>query len=267
VSTTSPPRTPRIAVCADPPGDPARDAAAAAIAAHLDVPVVAPDAADSIDVLLAITPERLEARQPGSRVGPVFAEFAGGTFGHRRAMPLRQEALVRAVGFRSAPLEVIDATAGLGRDAMVLAAAGCRVLAIERHPVTHALLADGLARAARDPALAAVIEERLTLIEADAATVLAARVAPPDVVYLDPMFPERTGSTVAKKELRLLGLLAAAAEDAEALFAAALRSGAARVVVKRPRLAPPLEAPGAPPVTSRLLGRSSRFDVYVLPRA
>lgn len=249
-------------MCADPPGD----ATAEVLAARLGIPVVDIDAAN-VDVLLAVTPERLEARQPGSRVGPVFAEFAAGAFGHRRTMPLRQEALVRAVGFRGVPIEVIDATAGLGRDAMVLAAAGCSVVAIERHAVTHALLADGLERAARDPVLAPVIEERLTLLHDDAAKYLAARVTPPDVVYLDPMFPGRTGSAVAKKELRLLGLLAADDEDADALFAAALASGAARIVVKRPRLAPPLEAPGAPPVTSRLLGRSSRFDVYVLPRA
>ena len=50
------------------------------------------------------------------------------------------------------------------------------------------------------------------------------------------------------------------------LFAAALACGATRVVVKRPRLAPALQAAEAPPVTTRLLGRSSRFDVYVLPR-
>ncbi|MFA7297040.1 MAG: class I SAM-dependent methyltransferase [Dehalococcoidia bacterium] len=266
MTITSPPRIPRVAVYADPPGDSVRDATAEALAARLGVPVVDADAS-GIDVLLAVTPDRLEARQPGSRVGPVFAEFAGGAFGHRRAMPLRQEALVRAVGFRGAPIEVVDATAGLGRDAMVLAVVGCRVVAVERHPITHALLADGLARAARDPELAPVIEERLKLLHADAADYQASRAAPPDVVYLDPMFPERTGSAVAKKELRLLGLLAAATEDADALFAAALRSGASRIVVKRPRLAPPLEAPGGPPVTTRLLGRSSRFDVYVLSRA
>lgn len=259
------PANPRIGVCADPPED-AAAGAANALAARLGVPRVAPGTHD-VDVLIAVTPERIEARQPGSRVGPVFAEFTRGAFGHRRAMPLRQEALVRAVGFRGSPLEVVDATAGLGRDAMVLAVAGCRVVAVERHPVTHALLADGLARAERDPELGGVIRERLTLVHADAAAYLASRETPPNVVYLDPMFPERTGSAVAKKELRLLGLLAADAEDADALLAAALASGAGRIVVKRPRLAPPLQAPDAPPVTMRLLGRSSRFDVYVLPRA
>lgn len=255
---------PRIAVCADPP-DATATAQADALAARLGVARVGSDARD-IDVLLAVTPDGLEARQPGRRVGPVSAEFTRGAFGHRSAMPLRQEALVRAVGLRSASLEVVDATAGLGRDAMVLAAAGCRVVAVERHPVTHALLADSLARAERDPELATVIHERFTLLHADAAEYLVARATPPDVVYLDPMFPERTGSAVAKKELRLLGLLAAPAENADALFAAAVASGAGRIVVKRPRLAPPLTAPGAPTVTTRLMGRSSRFDVYVLPR-
>ena len=256
---------PRIAVCADPP-DADATAQADALAARLGVARVGSGARD-VDVLLAVTPDGLEARQPGSPVGPVSAEFTRGAFGHRSAMPLRQEALVRAVGFRGTPLEVVDATAGLGRDAMVLAVAGGRVVAIEHHPVTHALLADGLARAERDPELAIVIRERLTLLHADAAEYLIARATPPDVVYLDPMFPERTGSAVAKKELRMLGLLAAPTEDADTLFAAALASGASRIVVKRPRLAPPLTAPGAPPVTTRLLGRSSRFDVYVLPHS
>jgi 16S rRNA (guanine1516-N2)-methyltransferase len=46
---------------------------------------------------------------------------------------------------------VIDGTAGLGKDAFVLAGLGCKVTLVERHPVVVALLADGLARAWQDP--------------------------------------------------------------------------------------------------------------------
>ena len=249
-----------VGVCADSTA-PSAVARAEALASRLSV-ALHPCDTHSVAVLLALTDERLEARQTDARDGPVFVEFAGGAFGHRRAMPLRQEAVVRAVGFRGAPLDVVDMTAGLGRDAMVLAAAGCTVIALERHPVVFELLADGLERARRDPDLARLIEERLTIVADDAIEYLRGRDRSPDVVYLDPMFPARSGSAVSKKEMRLLSRLAGPADDADRLFEAALRSGCHRVVVKRPRLAPPLQAPDAPKIGMRLEGRSSRFDVY-----
>jgi 16S rRNA (guanine1516-N2)-methyltransferase len=262
---TSAPRTSTsVAVCADPE-QPDTLARAEALAVRLGAPRCAPDSR-AYAVLLCCTEDRLEARQTDSHAGPVYAEFEAGRFGYRRATGLRREAIVRAVRYRGEPLHVVDMTAGLGRDAMVLAGAGCRVTAVERVPAIFELLADGLQRARRDPDLRAIIEERLQLVPGDGVEVLASHGAPPpDAVYLDPMFPERTGSAVPAKELRLLARLAAPEDDAR-LLAAALASGCARVVVKRPRLAPPLTAPAAPPVTTRIEGRSSRFDVYVPPR-
>jgi len=100
-----------------------------------------------------------------------------------------------------------------------------------------------------------------TLTRGDAIELL--RAAPrPDVVYLDPMFPERTGSAVPSKELRLLARIVGASQDAETLLEAAVASGAPRVVVKRPRLAPTLSIARAAAPGMRLEGRSSRFDVY-----
>ncbi len=257
-----------LAVCADASTAEAV-AEAEALAARLDLPVVACDST-AFDVLLARTDERLEARQPGTRAGPVYVEFEAGRFGYRRSMPLRREAVVRAVGFKGDPLDVVDGTAGLGRDALVLASVGCRVTALERSAVVYELLADGLRRARHDPDLASVITANVTLLHADAVEYLgglsgeppASRARRPDVVYLDPMFPERSGSAVAKKELRLLARLVGTSEDAEALLAAAVASGAPRVVVKRPRLAPALSVRGAAAPGMRLEGRSSRFDVY-----
>lgn len=249
-----------VGVCADST-ESRTLARAEALASRLGVALYPCDSTD-VAVLLAVTDERVEARQTDARDGPVFVEFERGAFGHRRAMPLRQEAVVRAVGFRGAPLEVVDMTAGLGRDAMVLAAAGCRVTALERHPVIFELLADGLERAKRDPDLAPIIEERLVVLAGDAVAYLKERAAAPDVVYLDPMFPARSGSAVSKKEIRLLSRLAGPADDADHLFESALHSGCRRVMVKRPRLAPPLHTPDAPKVGMRLEGRSSRFDIY-----
>ncbi len=59
----------------------------------------------------------------------------------------RGEAVAKAVGIKGDYLPDVDATAGLGRDAFVLASVGCRVRMLERNPVVAALLDDGPARA------------------------------------------------------------------------------------------------------------------------
>lgn len=252
-----------VAVAAALPG---RADDASALARTLRVPLVTADDR-SHALLLVLTSTQLELHETDSRAGPIVVEFERGAFGQRRSATLRREAVVRAVGYRGDPLDVVDMTAGLGRDAVVLAAAGCHVTAVERHPVVHALLADGLARARRDAELDAIITERLTLVRGDAVAYLRERPTPPDVVYLDPMFPERSGSAVPKKGMRILARLVGHDDDADRLFAPALASGARRVVVKRPRLAPPLGGPLAPSPTMRIEGRSSRFDIYVIPDA
>jgi len=81
----------------------------------------------------------------------------------------------------------------------------------------------------------------------------------PDVVYLDPMYPHRRKSALAKKEMQLLRQLVGDDEDASELLLAALASAKQRVVVKRPRLAPVLvgSAPGF-----QITAPNTRFDIY-----
>ena len=82
---------------------------------------------------------------------------------------------------------------------------------------------------------------------------------PPDVVYLDPMFPHRDKSALVKKEMRLFRPLVGDDQDAPALLEAAQALASHRVVVKRPRKAPIIE--GARPGYA-LEGKSSRYDIY-----
>lgn len=251
---------PTVAVRCDS-SDPERATYAAGLARRLGLPVVL-DGEKPYPLSLIVSDTRLELRQDGSAEAPVYCEFTEGAFGYRRTQPLRRELLARAVGFKGKPLRVIDMTAGLGRDAAVLTLLGCHVTAIERHPVVYALLEDGLHRArTADPS---AYDGRLALVHADACDYLAALSADalPDVIYLDPMFPERTQSALAKKEMRLLARLLGAEEDAGRLLDAALRADSHRVVIKRPLHAPHLDTPSVrvPPVEFR--GRSARFDVY-----
>lgn len=195
--------------------------------------------------------------RPQRRETPLYVDFSGGRMGYRlSAERARHERLVRAAG--RVPEEgglLVDATAGLGRDAALLAAAGWQVLMLERHPVLHALLADGLKRA---PALAGA----LTLVQADSAEWLGTSVPGPEVVYLDPMFPARDKSAAVKKELVWLQWLTESVPDEQeeaVLLAAALGAARKRVVVKRPVRAAPLA--GRAPSHAHA-GKTVRFDVY-----
>lgn len=206
---------------------------------------------------------QLQARGPDAP-GPLYVDFVSGALGYRqRQAGHAREPLARAVGIKNrltAP-SVIDATAGLGRDAFMLACLGCRVTLLERSPIIAALLRDGIERARDVPASAASVD-RLHLISGDAAVYLAdlTEATRPDVVYLDPMYPGRQKTALVKKEMRYLRAVVGDDLDAPALLAAALGGARRRVVVKRPRLAAAL---AGPPPSSTLMGSTTRFDIYV----
>lgn len=193
--------------------------------------------------------------------GPVRVDFVEGAAAHRRLFGGGSgQMIAKAVGIQSGVRpQVLDATAGLGRDAFVLASLGCTVTLVERQPLIAALLEDGLARAARDPEVAPIVA-RMRLICGNAVEILQTWAeTPPQVVYLDPMFPHRDKSALVKKEMRLFRPLVGDDLDAPALLAAALALASHRVVVKRPRKAPCIDA--ARP-SHQLDGKSSRYDVY-----
>lgn len=180
---------------------------------------------------------------------------------------LGRELLVRAARVRGIEHPTaVDATAGLGDDSTLLAAAGFTVTLYERDPIIAALLADALARAARDPRLASVAA-RMTLVQADSIAALQAMAdtgsTPPDVVLLDPMFPARTKSALVKKKFQLLHQLESPAQDEKDLLAAALAVGPRKVVVKRMAKGPWL-ADHKPSYSVE--GKSVRYDVIVVSR-
>lgn len=191
---------------------------------------------------------------------PVSVDFIHGKTGFR-FLRAQHEMVVKAVAGRSKePMSVLDATAGLGRDSFILAAAGFAVTSLERHPAIFCLLADGLDRARLSPEGGAVAD-RIQLQWGSAHRWLEARAEDqrPDVVYLDPMFPERTKQALVKKEMRLFRDVVGEDLDGEALLTLALQVARKRVVVKRPRKA---DAVGGRKPGYQLLGKSSRFDVY-----
>lgn len=241
---------------------------ARAIADILNFPCldqVDPRSVAAYPVLLWLDDLGLSLQVTGRKApGPVRAEFVSGKAGYRREHGGGAGQLVaKAVGLQRAskPPDVLDATAGLGQDAYVLAGLGCEVTLLERSPVIHALLRDGLLRAAEDQDAGPLVA-RMKLQPGDSIEWLRSQegmVA--DVIYLDPMFPHRDKSARVKKEMELFRPIVGADDDAPELLGIALERAAYRVVVKRPRKAPVVDGP-AP--STQLEGKSSRYDIYAL---
>ncbi len=198
---------------------------------------------------------------------PLCVDFVAGRADHRRRFGGgRNQLIARACGLNRGVLpSIVDATAGLGRDAFVLASLGAPVLMIERVAATAAILVDGLTRAQgcaddeiREIAL------RMQALHGDATRELGELVTqwdqPPQVVHLDPMYPHRDKSALVKKEMRVFRALAGDDADAPALLEAALEVATHRVVVKRPRKAEPIGGLAPSHVVEE---KTSRYDVYV----
>ena len=188
-------------------------------------------------------------------------DFAGGAVGYRfRRGGERSHPLVRAAGIKKDRLpSIVDATAGLGRDAFLLASAGATVILIERSAEVHALLKEALARAAAESPDLAEVVGRMTLIHGDARHHLTE--LKPDVVIVDPMHPPRRNTALVKQEMRQLSAIVGADEDAHETMAAALASARERVVLKWPlRAAPLLETPKP---SYQFAGKTVRYEVFI----
>lgn len=175
---------------------------------------------------LVQTDDRLELRKLDEpKLGAVYVDFVGGTMAHRRKFGGgRGEAVAKAVGIKGSALPtVIDATAGLGRDAFVLAAIGCQVRLVERHPVVFLLLQDGLNRAYQDEEIGEMLQQNLHLLNVQHINELDPNSDYADVVYLDPMYPHKQKSALVKKEMRVFQHLVGADLDADELLLPALQ--------------------------------------------
>ncbi len=168
----------------------------------------------------------------------------------------KTELLGQAIGRKTKT--VIDATAGWGKDAFLMARMGFAVTAIEISPAIAAMLADGIERnRSLNPFLQ--ISHRF----GDFTSSCRQLQPRPDAVYLDPLYPPgRKKSVKVKRRMEILKSLAAAESKFDELFQAAMAVSAKRVVVKRPHFAPVHQSHK---LSFSLTGKLVRYDVYFIP--
>jgi 16S rRNA (guanine1516-N2)-methyltransferase len=260
----------------DDPADQLRQQKLQQLATQLALPICHDGAADTtqgrpdcqgFDFLLsyAVTAQgdsdalSLRSQEPGLG-GAISVDFVHGRLAHRRQFGGgRGQPLARAIGLKAgANPSVVDATAGLGRDAFVLASLGARVTLLERSAIVAALLQDGLGRLASHPEHAA-IAANMHLVHTNAIAWLRQCAQPPEVVYLDPMYPQRDKSALVKKEMRVIRALVGADQDIVQLFEAARHCARRRVVVKRPKTAPPLTTIQP---SGCVESKNTRYEIY-----
>lgn len=228
---------------------------------------------DNVIYNLHVSEEKLELRggEASKTTKPLVVDFLEGKMTYRLSQgSKKKEQIARAMGLKGQVRPSIwDTTAGLGRDAYILAALGCQVHLIERSPILFVLLQDGLARAACDP-IAGPITARMRLTLGDAYDILhtlkpnTPNMPALDIIYLDPMYPSRSKSALTKKEMRIIREVVGEDTDADRLLSKALTKATNRVVVKRPRTGEPLKGPHP---DFSIKGTSNRYDVYLTQKA
>ncbi|MBT5827854.1 MAG: class I SAM-dependent methyltransferase [Alphaproteobacteria bacterium] len=171
-----------------------------------------------------------------------------------RGKSLKKEGLVKALGKISDDMHIYDLTAGLGRDAMVMALLGHQVTMLEQNK----LLYEMLSAAQHDLANSAYqdVAKNLTLLNQDSKEFCAnLTYCKTNIFYLDPMFPMRSKSAKVKKELQILQKICATENKLENFIELVKSKG--KVVLKRPKFAPELK------VKAHHIIKGSKIDFYV----
>lgn len=244
-----------VAVLAQEPKD---NAKAMKLAKELSLPLLNTNSIN-YPYQLVVTPEKLILKKmQGKQAKAIFVDFLSAKLAYRRKN--QRELLKKAMGSMNPKQSlIVDATAGLGEDAFILASKGYSVLMIERSAILAKLLEDGLTRFSKEKPYPTF--GSLQLIHADAKTYLPklAQSIAIDVVYLDPMFPERKKTALPRKEMEILRALIGQDTDAAELLQISLKVARRRVVVKRLCSASPL---GELKPLFSISGKINRFDIY-----
>ena len=214
------------------------------------------------------------------KIMSIHIDFISGDLAHRQKYSGgRGQSIAKAIGIKQGtpPPSVLDATAGLAKDAYVLACLGCSMTLVERSPIIVELIKDAIQRAEEDEYFKTVLEKGFKVINQSSieyltelknqdvifSDIVYPDVVYPDVIYLDPMYPDNKKSASVKKNMQILQKLLGKDEDTQELLNAALKVAKKRVVVKRPKGAENLT--NLKP-TYTVESKKTRYDIYIIQK-
>ena len=173
------------------------------------------------------------------------------------------ELLVKAAKIKDAGDELcaIDATAGLGEDSLLLAAAGFKVKMYEQNPVIYELLCDAKRRAENDSFLVNIVS-KMEIFNRNSIDAMTSLDFCPDIILLDPMFPERQKSALVKNKLQVIQSLEMPCTNEVDMLYAATMAKPKRIVIKRP---PKGEFLASVKPDYSISGKAVRFDCIAMP--
>lgn len=221
---------------------------------------------------LNFTHEFIELRDNEKDIA-IHIDFISGNLAHRQKYGGgRGQSIAKAIGLKQGtpPPRVLDATAGLAKDAYVLACLGCSLTLIERSPIIVELIKDAIYRAEENKHFKEVLEKGFEIINQSSIEYLSELankssnipdVIYPDVIYLDPMYPDKKKSASVKKNMQILQRLLGKDEDTQELLSIALKVAKKRVVVKRSKGAENLTELKP---TYTVESKKTRYDVYII---
>ena len=172
----------------------------------------------------------------------------------------RGQNLAKAIGMKfNKNRTIVDATAGLGYDAFILASLGAKVTLIERSKTMYNLLQEALTEAQNFGGDISAIIKRMDLIYGDSKDILPK--LNPEVILIDTMYKERKKSALVKNSMRLVREVVGSDPDYLELIDVALNQASNRVVIKLPRYSD--ENNNYKPYSHQILGKSIRYDVHM----
>ena len=199
----------------------------------------------------------------------ISIDFLQGSLAHRQQFGGgRGQAIAKAIGMKSGVTpSVLDTTAGMAGDAFVLATLGCNITLLERSPIIFALIEDAVERASLNESFSEILDQGFNIANRDANEYIREQIVtgttPPDVIYIDPMYPHKKKSALVKKDMQILQRLHGADENTGELLDNALRHARKRVVVKRPIQA---ETISDKKPSTCIKSKKTRYDIYTIEK-
>lgn len=218
-------------------------------------------------IYLRLSHERLELEQGGpDSPGATYVDFLDSKIQTRVRTTFKKDPLMKAMGLPREGLRIFDLTAGMAKDSFVFFSQGAHVTAFEKNEVVFSLLEDGYRRWVASSGGS----ERFHIAFGDAFEILESingkpsseiPYQKPDVIYIDPMYPQKKSSAKPKKEMEVFRKILEPDSRVEELLERSLEVAQYRVVLKRPLKS---DFAGGRKPTHSFESKLVRFDMYLL---